>query len=156
MDEKPKSQDEKVELPNGKPESPAGEKSQFAVGYKKPPIHTRFKLGQSGNPKGRPKIEPSFAASCRKMMNAPFSKLIANPPDMTMRDVIAYRHTLKATIDVKSANLVIQASESRGRGSNRDLRSLLDDMRDIDTRREQADALTAFLINKKREEDDKA
>ncbi len=27
----------------------------YEVGYKKPPIHTRFKKGQSGNPKGRPK-----------------------------------------------------------------------------------------------------
>lgn len=26
-----------------------------AVGYKRPPLHTRFKPGQSGNPKGRPK-----------------------------------------------------------------------------------------------------
>jgi hypothetical protein len=25
------------------------------VGYKKPPVHSRFKPGQSGNPKGRPK-----------------------------------------------------------------------------------------------------
>jgi len=27
----------------------------YQVGYKKPPISTRFKPGQSGNPKGRPK-----------------------------------------------------------------------------------------------------
>lgn len=25
-----------------------------AVGYKRPPVHTRFKPGQSGNPRGRP------------------------------------------------------------------------------------------------------
>lgn len=30
-------------------------KSNFDVGYGKPPRHTRFKPGQSGNPKGRPK-----------------------------------------------------------------------------------------------------
>jgi len=27
----------------------------YAVGHKKPPLHTRFPPGQSGNPKGRPK-----------------------------------------------------------------------------------------------------
>lgn len=27
----------------------------FPVGYKKPPVHSRFKSGQSGNPRGRPK-----------------------------------------------------------------------------------------------------
>ncbi len=28
---------------------------EYAVGYKKPPLHTRFQKGQSGNPRGRPK-----------------------------------------------------------------------------------------------------
>jgi hypothetical protein len=28
---------------------------EYPVGYGKPPAHTRFKKGQSGNPKGRPK-----------------------------------------------------------------------------------------------------
>lgn len=28
---------------------------EYEVGYKKPPAHTRFKNGQSGNPNGRPK-----------------------------------------------------------------------------------------------------
>lgn len=30
------------------------------VGYKRPPTHSRFKLGVSGNPGGRPKRRPSF------------------------------------------------------------------------------------------------
>jgi hypothetical protein len=30
-------------------------KKQYPVGYGKPPKHTQFKPGQSGNPKGRPK-----------------------------------------------------------------------------------------------------
>ncbi len=29
--------------------------SQYKVGYKRPPLHTRFVKGMSGNPKGRPK-----------------------------------------------------------------------------------------------------
>ena len=28
---------------------------KYEVGYGKPPVHTQFKPGQSGNPKGRPK-----------------------------------------------------------------------------------------------------
>ena len=27
---------------------------EYAVNYRKPPLHTRFKKGQSGNPRGRP------------------------------------------------------------------------------------------------------
>jgi hypothetical protein len=31
------------------------DRDEYDVGYGKPPQHTRFKPGQSGNPKGRPK-----------------------------------------------------------------------------------------------------
>jgi hypothetical protein len=30
-------------------------KREYAATYRKPPLHTRFKKGQSGNPRGRPK-----------------------------------------------------------------------------------------------------
>jgi hypothetical protein len=37
----------------------SGKKKQaYEVGYKKPPIATRFKKGKSGNPSGRPKRVP--------------------------------------------------------------------------------------------------
>ena len=32
---------------------PSDDRSEYAVGYKKPPHHTRFKKGRSGNPRGR-------------------------------------------------------------------------------------------------------
>ena len=34
---------------------PKNNKGDYAIGYKKPPKHTQFKPGHSGNPKGRPK-----------------------------------------------------------------------------------------------------
>lgn len=37
-------------------------KKSYAVGYCKPPRHSRFKPGQSGNPKGRPKAARGFGA----------------------------------------------------------------------------------------------
>jgi hypothetical protein len=35
---------------------------EYAVGYRKPPKATRFKPGQSGNPKGRSKGSPNLAS----------------------------------------------------------------------------------------------
>jgi len=39
-----------------KPKKPAsGSRADYEVGYGKPPRHTRFQPGRSGNPRGRPK-----------------------------------------------------------------------------------------------------
>jgi hypothetical protein len=37
--------------------------SKSSVGFKRPPIHTRFRPGRSGNPSGRPKHRPCFRAA---------------------------------------------------------------------------------------------
>ena len=36
-------------------EGQSSEEGTYQVGYGRPPLHSRFKPGQSGNPKGRPK-----------------------------------------------------------------------------------------------------
>lgn len=41
----------------------------YAVGYGKPPADTRFKAGQSGNPKGRQKGTKSFKATVGAILN---------------------------------------------------------------------------------------
>lgn len=38
----------------------------YEVGYGRPPKHTRFQKGRSGNPKGRPKDAKGFAASLKR------------------------------------------------------------------------------------------
>ena len=39
------------------------------VGYKKPPKHTQFKPGQSGNPKGRPKSVKNLATDLEEELS---------------------------------------------------------------------------------------
>lgn len=45
--------------------------SDYEVGYGKPPRHSRFKRGQSGNPKGRPKGVRNFKTDLRATLDAP-------------------------------------------------------------------------------------
>ena len=41
------------------------------VGYKRPPVHTRFQKGQSGNPRGRQKGVRNFASDAKKVLELP-------------------------------------------------------------------------------------
>lgn len=45
------------------------ESSSYTVGYAKPPVHTRFKPGKSGNPKGRTKGHQNFNTLLRKTLS---------------------------------------------------------------------------------------
>jgi hypothetical protein len=41
----------------------------YAVGYGKPPLHTRFRKGQSGNPRGRPRRKTDLASLLLEALN---------------------------------------------------------------------------------------
>jgi uncharacterized protein DUF5681 len=44
-----------------------------AVGYRKPPRHTRFRKGQSGNPRGRPKGAKNLKTDLAEELNEPIT-----------------------------------------------------------------------------------
>jgi Family of unknown function (DUF5681) len=45
--------------------------AKYKVGYKRPPVSTRFKPGCSGNSKGRPKGQRNFKTIIEEALNAP-------------------------------------------------------------------------------------
>lgn len=54
------------------PEGPKGpDERDYEVGYGKPPKHSQFKPGQSGNPEGRPAKPPSMASIIRDVAYHP-------------------------------------------------------------------------------------
>lgn len=59
MSETPKS-DQNTPQPEAEEDAGSGEAAPYTIGYGRPPLHSRFKPGQSGNPRGKPKGRKSY------------------------------------------------------------------------------------------------
>lgn len=54
---------------DGASQNTAPENESYRVGYRRPPMETRFKPKQSGNPRGRPKHRPSLSDILAKALH---------------------------------------------------------------------------------------
>lgn len=107
--------------------------SEFPVGYKKPPRHTRFKPGQSGNPNGRPRKKVTLAESIERELN---TRITVNEGGkqrtITKLDAIAKQQTNKAVNgDLKAAALLMKAIGPRESDLKDNLSPLVHAMRAI-------------------------
>ena len=50
-------------------EGQSSEEEMYQVGYCRPPLHSRFKPGQSGNPKGRPKQSRNLRTIVKQVLS---------------------------------------------------------------------------------------
>ena len=57
------------ELQKPKFQTVAPNEPDYEVGYGRPPVATRFSKGQSGNPRGRPKVTKAFGAMLHEALN---------------------------------------------------------------------------------------
>ena len=86
--------------------TPAGE---HTVGYRKPPMHSRFKKGKSGNPNGRPKGTVNFATVLLK----------------TLREKVVIKENGKRTVVTKLEASVKQLVNKAASGDLRALSHLI-------------------------------
>ncbi len=70
---------------------------EYAVGYGKPPEHTRFKRGRSGNPKGRPKGSKNFKTLIDRELDAKVViREAGKRQQLSKREVVAKQLVKKA------------------------------------------------------------
>jgi hypothetical protein len=53
----------------------------YEVGFGKPPKHTRFKKGRSGNPKGRPRKKPDLYSELAKVLREKVTITVDGQPE---------------------------------------------------------------------------
>ena len=97
------------------PADSASEEPAEKVGPGKPPRHTRFKSGQSGNPKGRPKGSKNFATILQQQLTKKITITVdGKPRRMTVQEVIARRlatDSMKGT--TKAMELLIRLTSAK-------------------------------------------
>ena len=81
----------------------------YAVGYGKPPVHTRLQKGKSGNPKGRPRGMKNMSTLLSTALNASIV-VVANGrrKKITKREAIVTQLVNKsAAADLKATQIVL-------------------------------------------------
>jgi hypothetical protein len=85
------------------------EDAMYSIGYKKPPEHTRFRKGRSGNPLGRRKQSEPFLSVLAKALGEQVCVTAGGRRyQMTKREALASQLANKAaTGDLKAAKLLV-------------------------------------------------
>jgi Family of unknown function (DUF5681) len=78
----------------------------YAVGYGKPPLHTRFQKGRSGNPKGRPRGTKNMSTLLSDALNGSVSVV-----ENGRRKKITKREAIITQLVNKSASADLRATQ---------------------------------------------
>jgi hypothetical protein len=95
-------------------------KRDYDVGYGKPPRHSRFQKGQSGNPRGRPSGSKNLSTLLSEALNEP---------------VIVTENGKRRKISKRQA-VITQLVNQSAKGDFRAAKILLDILHDIEARTE--------------------
>jgi hypothetical protein len=88
-------------------------KDDYAVGYGRPPVATRFQPGQSGNPKGRPAGRPNLKTMVERVIHRKVQVREGQQArELPMLEAILQTHAVKAVKgDVRSATLILNLAK---------------------------------------------
>jgi Family of unknown function (DUF5681) len=109
---------------------PRDTEGDFEVGYGKPPVHTRFKRGQSGNPRGRPPGAKNLAT----LLNEALNELVVISENGGRKRISKRQAAFK--------RLVNEAAK----GNWRALKLLVDILQDIERRAEPQTEESSFSL----------
>lgn len=96
--------------------------AKYEVGYCRPPEHSRFQRGRSGNPSGRPKDSKNFKTLLRQILNEQISVQDGvNSRKVSKREAITRRLIIGALKgDSRDLNTLLRLAEQTGEFSEND------------------------------------
>lgn len=94
----------------------ATDPTSFEVGYGRPPQHSRFKPGQSGNPKGRPKGSRSLKAILEEALSSSVTITDSGIPKKFALQELLFKAMISKAVkgDPRSTALLVRLMEQFG------------------------------------------
>jgi hypothetical protein len=147
MDKDKKDNNENHENNEKTDKNDKNDNSEYPVGYKRPPRHTQFKPGQSGNSKGRPKKSVTFADVISKQLRKIVTITIGGKPQrITMLEAIGLKQVSQAVNgNHKSTALLLGALKPTEGDHGDHLPELIRQFRLQDAANEAADRVSSCL-----------